>query len=213
MNDIEKMLPLHEFKTILDVGAHEGQSTLRYLASFPVSKITAFEPCAKSFDLLQRMFREDKRVAVLKFAVSDYVGEGSLNIKENNSTHSLLRSDKTVGTEKVEVSSLDAHCKNQGWPQIHFCKIDTEGNDLAVLRGASWLLSHHHIDFVQVETSTRRDTNYFSGFFEIDSLLCSFNYELFGIYEQQRCWTGRNSLLYFNAVYVRTSLIDSKPPL
>jgi hypothetical protein len=112
----------------------------------------------------------------------------------------------------VTVVKLDAFCEQQRVARIHFRKIDTEGNDLGVLQGAGDLLSAQQIDFVQVETSFRRDISYFSSMWEIDQLMNQKRYELFGLYEQQPCWTGRHSLLYANAVYVRTTLVQEIPP-
>jgi hypothetical protein len=89
---------------------------------------------------------------------------------------------------------------------VNYCKIDTEGGDLEVLRGASALLSEQRIDFVQVETSIRHDTKYFAPLWDIDGFLNEKRYELFGFYDQEPWHTDRGSLVYFNAVYVRSSL-------
>ena len=73
-------------------------------------------------------------------------------------------------------------------------------------------LENQRIDLVQVETSFRRDTQYFSPAWEIDRFMNEKRYEVFGFYEQQPCWTGRNSLLFINAVYIRTTLVEGVPP-
>lgn len=126
--------------------------------------------------------------------------------------NSLAPREAAIGAEAVPTATLDSFCAEHGIGDVQFCKVDTEGFDLEVLRGAAGMLEQQRIDFVQVETSFRRDTQYFSPIWEIDRLMTDKRYELFGLYEQQPCWTGRSSLLFANAVYVRTTLIDDRPP-
>lgn len=51
----------------------------------------------------------------------------------------------------------------------------------------------------------------FVSFDEVEKYMASPNHELFGLYDQQQCWSGRQALLYLNAVYVRMSLIAGLP--
>lgn len=46
-----------------------------------------------------------------------------------------------------------------------------------------------------------------ASFDEAEKYMAFHNNELFGLYDQQQCWSGRQALLYLNAVYVRMSLI------
>lgn len=48
-------------------------------------------------------------------------------------------------TEEVATTTLDAPADQAGLDQIALIKIDTEGHDLAVLRGARRLLAEHRI--------------------------------------------------------------------
>lgn len=199
-------------KVIFDIGAHVGATVARFRVAFPSAVIYAFEPASANRRELTTLAGCDPNVRIHALAVSNRNDVASLHLTEHTATHSLIQRDSAIASEEVSVVTLDAFCEQHRVEHIHFCKVDTEGNDLAVLEGAGSLLSAQRVDFVQVETSFRRDISYFSPIWEIDRLMHERQYELFGLYEQQPCWTGRNSLLYANAVYVRTSLVQAIPP-
>jgi hypothetical protein len=55
------------------------------------------------------------------------------------------------GTEEVEIQKLDDFCAKNNINRIHLLKIDVEGNEYNVLRGAEQMLNHDQIDFIQFE--------------------------------------------------------------
>lgn len=58
-------------------------------------------------------------------------------------------------TEEVATTTLDAYADHAALDQITLVKIDTEGHDLAVLRGARKLLAEHRILAAQFEYNHR----------------------------------------------------------
>jgi hypothetical protein len=54
-------------------------------------------------------------------------------------------------TERVTVNRLDGFCSLQGIPHIDLLKLDVEGHELSVLRGAGALLTTGAIDMIQFE--------------------------------------------------------------
>lgn len=196
---------------IFDVGAHSGQTALDFLKHNPASLIHCFEPAPVNYSRLQQALAACRNVTAWKLALSSHEGTASLHIKEASTTHSLVNAHGSKESEEVEVQTLDAFCNRHFIEQIHFLKIDTEGADLEVLKGAERMLVENKVDFIQVETSTRNDTAGFVLFAEVEQFMADHAYELFAIYDQQPCWSGRQSLLYMNAVYVRASLISGLP--
>jgi len=211
--DMAGVLPPASFRTVIDVGSNRGQSIIEYLIAFPRAQIHGFEPGEELCLALKNKFRSESRVQLHQEAVSNYDGEAVLYLKAADSTHSLIQADGLIGSQRVKAVTLDSFTSGNDFNCIDFCKIDTEGNDLNVLRGAIELLRHQRISFVQVESSTRKDISYFCRFEDIEQFLTSFGYELFGFYDQQPCWSGRNSLLYFNAVFISGRLVGSMPPI
>jgi FkbM family methyltransferase len=55
---------------------------------------------------------------------------------------------------RVPVSTLDAELARAGWPAVDWVKIDAEGFDLAVIRGAAQSLAAGRIRFLQFEYNT-----------------------------------------------------------
>lgn len=211
--DMSAVIASAKVRSVIDIGANVGQSISTYLNAFPKAAVLGIEPCSEHYEFCVKQFGGTPRVALRRLAMSDRNGEVVLHLNKFGTTHSLIDKGGSIGEETVTAKTLDSLCDTENIKHINFCKIDTEGHDFAVLRGANKLLAGQAIDFIQVETSVRHDIKYFSGFHEIDSYMASMKYELFGIYEQQKCWTGRNSLLYFNAVYIRSSLVDEVAPV
>ena len=211
-SDLATLRAACEFTTVIDVGAHRGESLGKYLGHFRNAKIFALEPSKESFGLLKQQFGIEPRVTFFNEAAGAATGTATLFMKTNTSTHSLRPAAGVVGEETVNVTTLDAFCEREKIETVSLCKIDTEGADMQVLQGAEKMLAAQRIHLVQVEASTRHDTDYFSSFFEMSQLLAKHNYELFGIYEQMPCWTGRQSILFFNAVFVASSVVNHLPP-
>lgn len=211
--DLSRIKPLSTFSTVIDIGVHQGQSITAYLKGFPAARVLGYEASRQSFELLQKKFNDQSRVQLRRVAVSSRNGEATLYLNASDAANSLIKSATSVSQESVQASKLDDLCAEAGLSHVDFCKIDTEGHDLEVLAGAGHLLQSQAMDFIQVETSMRSDVDYFVKFEEVNRVLCGLSYELLGIYDQQTCWSGRGSLLFFNAVYVRSSLVDTAPPM
>lgn len=62
---------------------------------------------------------------------------------------------QAIGFVPVELATLDLYCAEASVDHIHIVKCDTEGNDLAVMRGAAGLLAAGRIDVLQFEYNQR----------------------------------------------------------
>ena len=51
----------------------------------------------------------------------------------------------------VRAYTLDEFCKTEGIERIHLLKVDVEGFELAVFRGADRLLAEHRVDYICFE--------------------------------------------------------------
>lgn len=56
-----------------------------------------------------------------------------------------------MSTEAIQIQTLDAYCEENGIVHINFLKIDVEGHEMAVFKGASNMLSNQKIDLIQFE--------------------------------------------------------------
>ncbi len=138
--------------TVFDVGAFRGRWSLALLDHRPGSRVFAFEPTATSREVLRGTLGD--RVEIVPKAVSDHVGEAAFVVHgqagEVNMDGVNRLSVDGLG-ETVPVTTLDAFCAERDLEAIDIVKIDAEGHDLAVLRGAEALLRAGRIAYVQFE--------------------------------------------------------------
>jgi FkbM family methyltransferase len=151
-------IPVNVF---FDVGANIGQTASAALANFPDARIFAFEPHAPAFGALMNSVRSPY-FSAFNLALSDKCGEAKFfeygdlatcNSMVSNSQYAV-RARHPSKTVIVECQTLDNFCETHGVEQIDVLKIDTEGHDVAVLRGAERMLGEGRVRFVYVEFNT-----------------------------------------------------------
>ncbi len=125
--------------TFVDVGANVGFYTRIGSALVGESgRVFAFEPLSSALRLLKMNTESLTNVVVDARALSDHDGEADFHVREQGDTSSLLPGD--AGSRvSVGVTTLDARLLNEGDApkRIDFIKIDVEGAELGVLRGAT----------------------------------------------------------------------------
>lgn len=125
----------------IDVGANAGHILNSLTKLSPMGYHWAFEPIPRFASRLRKKFPD---VTVEQVALSDHTGVADFNFIPKDPAYSSLikRPDIEAGLEvrslRVDVRRLD-DCIPSGIP-ISFIKIDVEGAEAAVLRGAAQLL-------------------------------------------------------------------------
>lgn len=158
-----KMLKKFDINTIFDIGANEGQfgGFIRNLGFR--GSIVSFEPLTQAYQKLQLKSSGDVLWSIApQMAIGDKDGNVKINIANNSESSSILTMLKThedaegnsayTGTEIVRISKLDSIYSSyvQQDSKI-FLKIDTQGYEDRVLRGASNLLEQ--VVGLQIELS------------------------------------------------------------
>ena len=142
---------------VLDVGANRGQFAGDLRAIGYAGEIISFEPVQNEFEALQRTFLRDTYWSGHQLALGSLDGTGTLTVPDATVFSSLLTPlspmPGTTQTE-VEVLRLDgllpALLRHVTHPRV-FLKMDTQGYDLEVFRGAENCL--HWIVGLQSEIS------------------------------------------------------------
>lgn len=147
----------------LDVGANRGAWSRALLAAAvrigrPQVAVHAFEPSSYTCELLRASLAGQPAV-IHQSAMSDEVGQAALTLVApgagTNTLEPAAGPSSNTTTEVVPTETVDAFVAGSDIERIHLLKIDTEGHDLKVLRGASGLLTEHRIDVVQFEYNHR----------------------------------------------------------
>jgi FkbM family methyltransferase len=137
--------------TAIDVGAHIGFFTMEMAAMVgPTGEIHSFEPFAPNADLLERSIDENRfedRVTFQRAAVGAASGTATLTFPVetlNSGGAYLLRAGTAplAGNQKADVPvvALD-DVKVKG--RVRLIKMDVEGAEPQVIRGAARLLAEH----------------------------------------------------------------------
>lgn len=136
---------LHAGQTAIDVGANYGVYTLSMAALVGSSgRIYAFEPDPATAKLLRESTAVNGfgQVQVIERAVSDSKRRSYFRIENNSELNRLLDESEAKSSDGgVDVTTLDDCRKEFGWGAVDFIKIDAEGQEPQVVRGAAGLLT------------------------------------------------------------------------
>jgi FkbM family methyltransferase len=131
---------------LLDVGAERGEVAEALLGG-GIEAAHVFEPDPSNLMALRERFAADPRLTVHPYAMGDADGVGELHLSVDSDGaplsfgHSLIDASDTEaikwrGSVPVELRSLESLIQTGEIPQdVGILKIDTEGNDLSVVRG------------------------------------------------------------------------------
>lgn len=145
---------------IFDVGANIGDfSEFCWRVFGPDCELHAFEPSLATFEILaNNLERAGTDANVHKLGFSDKAREAELYSSEPGSTiasiHKLerpIRPFRDEFTEIVELTTIDAFCREHKIDRIDYLKLDIEGHEYFALLGASGLLGAGAIRFIQFE--------------------------------------------------------------
>jgi len=131
---------LREGMTVMDVGANLGLYTLVISRAVgPSGKVYAFEPVPEIFARLQEHIAMNNATNVipLQLALSDRKGTAKMFVKGGVSSLFVHVSDKIV---EVQVERLDDFVEREGIERVDAIKIDVEGAELMVIRGADRII-------------------------------------------------------------------------
>ncbi len=155
-------LPLPPRPTVLDVGANVGFFSWRAAEARPGARILAFEPESGNHARLAALLHALGIAAETpRCAVGARAGAATLYLR-NSVTHSLQADwhrdlDAGAGTERVDVTTVDAECARRGIEAIDLLKIDTEGAEADVLAGAVEMLPRTAHVVLEYHSPERRD--------------------------------------------------------
>jgi FkbM family methyltransferase len=131
-------------ETIFDVGANIGIHSLITSRLTGTGKVYAFEPASFAYKMLTENLRLNgvMNVMATKSIVSDQPGEVELYINSESALTSLglTKRGSVISTEKVPCITLDEFASSHDIAKVDFLKIDVEGYEGHVLRGAQNLL-------------------------------------------------------------------------
>lgn len=143
-------------RSVIDVGANRGEWTQMVLGSTPAEACLLLEPSTSALSVLRRRFAAEPRVVIVGAAAGDCAGQMSFYEEPNAGELSTLVAGTLLRGEEhtVQVTTLEAEVDRLGWPTVDYLKIDVEGYDFHVLRGALRLFERKRVALGQFEYGT-----------------------------------------------------------
>lgn len=132
---------------VIDVGANIGiYSMIAARKTGDTGHVYAFEPSDWAYSRLNKNIAKNKlgNIIVAKVGVSEKSGELSFYMCEDDAYNSIGSSpmEDIKEVRKIQVISLDEFCMDKKIDNVDVIKIDTEGADYLVLKGAESILKN-----------------------------------------------------------------------
>ena len=175
--------PINQALIIFDVGANKGGYSDIIFSELKKNKanihLHLFEPSKENIPLLYEKLNDTDPnfiTYINRVALSDNNGVANLYTDSFGSDLGSLfdlrvscRTFESQYAENVETMMLDTYCLQNNIEHIDFLKLDVEGSEFMILRGASKLLREKKIKFIQFEFGTGNITSrtFFYDFWEM----------------------------------------------
>ncbi len=199
INKLTKQLINTGNEIIFDVGANKGQSVERFKKIYKDPIIHCFEPTDEALNL-QNKYNYDENIYINNVAVGDLntVKEFNVNIasdhssfndlipnttwlKKRSKSKNIESSKYTIKKIPTKVIKLDDYVIENDIDEIDILKIDTQGYESNVLKGAKNLIHSNKIKLIQLELIFSEIYQNPIQIYDVEKLLIPNNYKLFGI--------------------------------
>lgn len=151
------------FKSVLrpgdvfvDIGANEGYfSILSSKIVGSTGRVLAVEPQSRLQPVMKTNFAENQAtVDLVPMALWDSVGQAALNLASDINTGSttlLTSKARFKKQELVRTTTLDALLAHHGISKVRLLKIDAEGAEFPILRGADALFTERRVEVLSLD--------------------------------------------------------------
>lgn len=168
LNDILKIsrnqalnVKISKSPIIFDVGSCEGWSALNFIDRLKNIQIHCFEPSLTSYKILKKNLNNRRNVTLNCSALSSSISKSKFYTYRNaiyvNRMHkkTLIHQGGSNEFSKAKVSiiktlTLDNYCLEKKVEQIDILRLDANGHDLQILKGARNMLQKKRIKFINI---------------------------------------------------------------
>lgn len=169
-----------EGMTIVDVGANKGYFSLLFAKLMnDKGEVLSFEPDPDNCFWFRRSVQANgyRCIRLFQYALSDKEGSATFYRGRKSGWGSLFPSSSTTkGAITVNTRKLDNVLRDEGIDKVDIIKIDVEGGDLLVLKGAKRTLKKGSLKLaMDVNVKSLEDRN------RLFDFLKSCSFEIFGI--------------------------------
>jgi len=174
---------------------------------FPNSRFHSFEPFPATFETLDRNWGGHRNITLHQVALGSQNGTSTFYVNEDSATNSMLSNaepkDTEQGSVSVEQQTLNSFTAEHQIERIDLLKMDCQGFEQEILKGASELLASGRVGAIYSEvlfTPLYQEQAYFD---ELCAQLRSYDYQLLALYDGRRSAAGH--LLWSNALFSKNA--------
>lgn len=140
---------------IIDIGANLGLFSLLVNKRFPSRRTIAFEPNPSTFEALQNNIRRNRADGIKchQMAITDREGAVTFSVREHARANASIIADDSIATDAIRVActTLDKFCQAHVVGRIALLKVDVEGYETLVFRGAENVLLQNRPGIIYFE--------------------------------------------------------------
>ncbi len=186
---------------VIDIGANSGEFIILSKNAFPSSPILAFEPISNEYNKIRNAFESDKSIEIVNKALGGQTGDAEIFVGDFSPSSSIVKPEReNYKVEKIKLDVLDNYLASFKNNSNVFCKIDVEGYELEVLKGATESLKK--IKYLYLECRTDNDLG--CSFDEIYAFLNPLGFKYKGNYDST--FKENGELSHFDAFFVHKNL-------
>lgn len=202
--DLQRFMGTRSLGTVFDVGANTGQTLKGLLKYAPDAEIHSFEPTDSAFAALKATYGNRRNVHLHKMALGSRVETLQLQVRADSELNTLVAVPSGDGsrTQPTEVSTVDAMLEANRISHIDLLKMDVQGWEMEVARGAARSIADHNVLFVLAEMTFRSGEREMQQFSELHDHLEGQGFALSGLYELLRYGPRKEFVLFANVLYI-----------
>ena len=186
---IKYFIKKKKINLIFDIGSNTGQYAKSLRRYGYKNRIISIEPLEREYKILNIHFKNDKKFKSYNYAIGSENKITNINVAENSVSSSLYKPTKLhlniskkinlIDKEKIELIQLDRLIKLK---KIHISKsiimikIDAQGNEIEILKGAKNILQSARL--IQLEVSFQKLYSKNKNYLEILNFLDKYNFKI-----------------------------------
>lgn len=196
---------------IFDVGANNGQTVKKLRQYFHNCKINSFEPNPNAFEILKQNVSKMNDVHIWNNGLGSITGQITFFENSHSDMSSFLKQGETGwGVEKesiAQVTTIDQFCAEQKIDFVDILKIDTQGFELEILKGAETIISNNGIGLIYLEVIFSKMYDNLPSLGDLYNLLNKKGYKLVSIYtiHYQNNLASWSDLLFVHESYIKAA--------
>lgn len=202
-----------EIKTVLDIGANEGQFAQGIIKLLPNAKVYSFEPLSRCYEKLVTSLGDNPSFKAFNVALGNETGEVSIYENEYSPSSSLLPLGelhkktfpfaKEVVSEKVRIVKLDDLSKEIELCEPILIKIDVQGFEDKVIEGGEQVFESASVIIIELSIVTLYEGQKL--FDDIYQKLISLGFYYYCNLDQAQDTAGKT--LYVDSIFVKNTLV------